>query len=67
MNIEIVIPIKMTKVGNNYVNRTEFPVEEHWHGKYIGVGFPKIYNIYRAHWDNKRKELIWSFKWHYNE
>ncbi len=62
LNIEYeIIPIKMVKVGSNYVNKTELPETEDYDGVYIGVGHKKIHNIYKGSWNNRHGKLSWSY------
>jgi len=56
-----IIHKKMVKEDGNYVNRTEFPQDHELAGTYLGVGFPKIHNLYKGAWNPKQKQMIWSF------
>lgn len=59
-NYEI-IPKQMALVGDSYENVTKMPEGEEYNGVFIGVGFPKIHNLYRGAWNPKRKQMVWSF------
>lgn len=56
-----VIPKTMVKEGGNYVNNTVLPSTEEHGGRYIGVGYPNVHNLYKGHWDARTGRLTWNF------
>lgn len=56
-----IIQTRMVKEDGNFVNRTEMPSGQEYDGQYLGVGYPKVHNLYRGAWNPKRQQMVWTF------
>lgn len=56
-----VIPRKIEVKDGVAVNVTDMPQDKEMDGQMIGVGSPKIHNLYKGAWNPKREQMVWSF------
>lgn len=43
------------------LDKNNLPDGAEYNGVLYGVGHPKLHNVYKYHWDNRKQQGNWSF------